>query len=76
MAGKPNSKDDLLVNAAKALGTAAGRVASMAGAAPNGTPSPAKSVKKGKLPKKDQPHLPRRLKKAQKKAAALSSPDA
>jgi hypothetical protein len=75
MAGKPNSKD-VLVNAAKAIGTAAGKVVALAGAAPGGTPPPAKSMKKGKLPKKDKPHLPRRLKKAQKKAAALSSSNA
>ena len=37
MAGKPNSKD-VLVNAAKAIGTAAGKVVALAGAAPAGTP--------------------------------------
>jgi hypothetical protein len=64
MAKKPNTKDNVLVNTAKAIGTAAGKVVSLVGAAPAGTP-----VKKGKLPKKDKPRLPRRLKKAQKKAA-------
>jgi len=53
MANKPNTED-----------TAAAKVVSLVGAAPAGTP-----VKKGKLPKKDKPRLPRRLKKAQKKAA-------
>jgi hypothetical protein len=76
VADKPNTKDKVLVNTAKAIGTAAGKAVSLAGAAPDGTPSPAKSVKKGKLPKKDKPHLPRRLKKAQKKATALRSPNA
>jgi hypothetical protein len=76
MADKRKTKDSILVETAKAIGTAAEKVVSLAGAAPDRTPPPAKSAKKGKLPKKDKPHLPRRLKKAQKKAAALSSPNA
>ena len=51
----------MLVNVAKAIGTAAGKVASIAGV---------KAVKKGKLPKKNKVRMPRRQKKAQKKAAA------
>jgi hypothetical protein len=69
MAHKPNTKDNVLVNTAKAIGAAAGKVVSLVGAAPAGTPLPAKSVKKGKLPKKDKPRLPRRQKKAQKKSS-------
>lgn len=69
MANKPNTKKNVLVNTAKAIGTAAGKVVSLVGSTPAGTP-----VKKGKLPKKDKPHLPRRLKKAQKKAAQQRSP--
>jgi hypothetical protein len=71
MANKPNTKENILVNTAKAIGTAAGKVVSLVGAAPAGTP-----VKKRKLPKKNKPHLPRRLKKAQKKAAQRRSPSA
>jgi hypothetical protein len=71
MANKPNTKENILVNTAKAIGTAAGKVVSLVGAAPAGTP-----VKKRKLPKKNKPRLPRRLKKAQKKAAQRRSPSA
>ncbi len=76
MADKRKTKDSDLVKTGKAIDTTAGKVLSQAGAEPDRTPSPAKSLKKGKLLKKDNPHLPRRLKKAQKKAAALSSPNA
>jgi hypothetical protein len=71
MANKPNTKENVLVNTAKAIGTAAGKVVSLVGTAPAGTP-----VKKRKLPKKNKPRLPRRLKKAQKKAAQRRSPSA
>jgi hypothetical protein len=67
MADKRNTKDNVLVNTAKAIGAAAGKVVSLVGTAPGGTPLPAKTVRKGKLPKKDKNRLPRRLKKAQKK---------
>jgi hypothetical protein len=67
MADKRNTKDNVLVNAAKAIGAAAGKVVSLVGTTPDGTPLRAKSAKKGKLPKKDKNRLPRRLKKAQKK---------
>jgi hypothetical protein len=61
----PETTDDtLLVSAAKAIGTAAGKIASLAGAAP------AKSTKKGKLPKKNKRRVPRLQKKAQRKAEA------
>jgi hypothetical protein len=75
MADKRRTKDqdNVLVNTAKVIGTAAGKVALLVSAAPDETPLATKSVKKEKLPKKDQPHLPRRLKKAQKKTAARSS---
>ena len=81
MADKPNTKHSVLVNTAKPIGAAAGKVVSLAGAAADGTPSSPKSMKKGKLPKTDKPHLPRRLKKAQKlkkaqEKAALNFPSA
>jgi hypothetical protein len=68
MADKRNSKDSVLVNTAKAIGAAAGKVVSLVGGAPDETPP--KPSRKGKLAKKNNPHLPRRLKKANKKAAA------
>jgi hypothetical protein len=72
MADKQNTKDNVLVNTAKAIAVAAGKVATLVGAAPDAT----KSAKKGKLPKKDKPHLPRRLKKAQKKTAERAARNA
>jgi hypothetical protein len=59
-------EEGALVSAAKAIGKAAGKVAALAGAeAPAPAPKPS-----GRLVKKNKPHLPRRMKKAQKKAAA------
>ena len=66
---KKNTEEGIFVNAAKAIGPAAGTMASFAGATPD-KPSSAKTVKKAKLPKKNKARLPRRQKKAQKKAAA------
>jgi hypothetical protein len=58
--------DDILTTTAKAIGSAAGKIASLAGVA-----EPARHSRKlAKLQKKNKPHLPRRMKKAQKKAAA------
>lgn len=70
MADKKKTPENVLVTTAKAIGSAAGKVVSLAGAAAAGIAPSTKSKKKGKLLKKDKPHLPRRLKKAQKKAAA------
>ena len=63
----PEADDTLLVSAAKAIGTAAGKIASLTGAGPD---HPAKSTKKGKLPKKNKRRVPRLQKKAQRKAEA------
>jgi hypothetical protein len=69
---KPEAQDDALTTAAKAIGTVAGKIAAVAGVA---EPAPAREPKKSlkppklKLQKKNNPHLPRKLKKAQKKAA-------
>ena len=70
MAKKQTTEDSVAVKAAKVIGKAAGKIASLAGAAAPepGPPSAAKS-KKGKLPKKNKSRLPRRQKKAQQKAA-------
>ena len=61
------TKDNIIVSASKITGTAAGKIASLAGATPQ-APSHAKTTKKGKLPKKHKHRLPRRQKKAQQKA--------
>ena len=70
MAKKEKAPDDLLASTAKATGKAAGKVAAIAGGEPTPAPEHKHSVKIPKLQKKNKPHLPRRLKKAQKKAAA------
>jgi len=64
----PAAKEDVLTSTAKAIGTAAGKIAALTGVA---EPAPVRhSHKPAKLQKKNNPHLPRRMKKAQKKAAA------
>ena len=63
------TEENVLVSAAKAIGSAAGKIASLAGAPPEAR-SPAKSTKVGKLPKKQGHRLPRRQKKAQAKKRA------
>ena len=66
---KRDAKDNPLVTTAKVIGKAAGKIAAL-----TGTSKPESSEQKakpsGKLPKKDKSRLPRRQKKAQKKAAA------
>ena len=57
-------EDNLLKKAAKAIGSAAAKVARKIGVAKAETPQ-----REGKLPKKHKAHLPRKLKKAQQKAA-------
>ena len=66
MARKKEKENDdtMLVTAAKAIGTAAGKVASLTGATPPAKP------KRPKLQAKNKHRLPRKQKKAQKKAAA------
>ena len=58
-----------VVSAAKAIGTAAGKIATLVGATPE-PPSAPKSRKQGKLPEKHKARLPRRQKKAQQKTRA------
>ena len=68
---EPETKDSTLATAAKVIGNAAGKIASLAGVAePAPTPPQTKSTKIPKLQKKDKSRLPRRQKKAQQKAAA------
>lgn len=63
---EPPAEDTMLVSAAKAIGSAAGKVAHLAGV----EPAPPKH-KVGKLQPKNKKRLPRKAKKAQKKATAL-----
>ena len=70
MAKKPK-EEDVLTSTAKVIGKAAGKVASLAGVAePTPAPVHKQSTKIPKLQKKNNPHLPRKMKKAQKKADA------
>jgi F420-0:gamma-glutamyl ligase len=66
----PHEEDgSILVNAAKVIGAAAGKIAALASAPLEARPA-AKSAKVGKLPKKQGHRLPRRQKKAQQKKPA------
>jgi hypothetical protein len=69
MARKKEEKteESPVVVAAKAIGKAAGKVAAMAGA--TGPVLKAPAVKRGKLVAKNKKRLPRKVKKAQQKAA-------
>ncbi len=73
MSKKTDKKDDILTDAAKAIGSAAGKIAVLAGAAEPAPMVRQKSSKPAKLQKKNNPHLPRLVKKAQKKAAAAKA---
>ena len=61
-------EEGMLVTAAKAIGTAAGKVAKFTGVGPE-PPEPAVSQKLPKLLKKNKTKLPRREKKATQKRA-------
>ncbi|HYW46743.1 MAG TPA: hypothetical protein VE959_28005 [Bryobacteraceae bacterium] len=68
---EPETQDSVLAATAKAVGTAAGKIASLAGVAePAPAPSQTKSMKQPKLQKKNRSRLPRRQKKAHQKVAA------
>jgi hypothetical protein len=70
MADKPTTEKKIKSRAVKASDSGAGKSASLAGATQE-APPPATSRKKGKLLPKNKHRLPRREKKAQRKAAAL-----
>lgn len=74
MARKKEAEDSVIIDAAKAIGSVAGKIASLAGATAD-RPQSVKA-KKGKLPKKNKSRLPRREKKAQQKARASGRPPA
>ena len=67
------NEQSTLVNAAKTIGSVAGKVASLVGGgASEGAPAPvepAKKSKAGKLPAKNKQRLPRKQKKLAKKTA-------
>jgi hypothetical protein len=66
-------EEGVLTTAAKAIGTAAGKIATIAGVEATPPPARPKAVKPAKLQKKNNPHVPRKLKKAQKKAELAKS---
>ena len=71
MTKKAEAEDSVLIDAAKTIGTAAGKIAALVGVdAPPRKPS---APKVPKLKKKNKSRLPRREKKALKKAASLQS---
>lgn len=61
--------ESILVSAAKTIGTAAGKIARLAGVEPEPR-EPAQSQKVPKLAKKDKHRLPRREKKALQKSSS------
>ena len=71
---EPATDDGILTTAAKAIGTAAGKIASLAGGTePAPAPPHTISTKQPKLQKKNKHRLPRWEKKAQQKAAAAKA---
>jgi hypothetical protein len=70
---EPATEESILTTTAKAIGTAAGKIASLAGAEPAPAPPHTMSTKPMKLQKKHKHRLPRWEKKAQQKAAAAQS---
>ena len=70
---EPATADSALTTTAKAIGTAVGKIASMAGVEPAPAPPHTISTKPMKLQKKNKHRLPRWQKKAQQKAAAAQA---
>jgi hypothetical protein len=73
MAKKQTLEDSALVGAAKKIGAAVGKVAAARKQAPAAEPGAKPAKTSGKFPKQNKARLPRREKKAQKKAAAAKS---
>jgi hypothetical protein len=63
--------ETVVVAAAKAIGKAAGKIAALAGA--SGPTLKAPAAKRGRLAPKNKSRLPRKQKKAQKKASLKAS---
>ncbi len=68
MAKKVDAEDGILINAAKTIGTEAGKVAALAGV--DAAPRQPSKPKAARFQKTNKSRLPRREKKAQKKAAS------
>ena len=65
-----STKEDILTTTAKAIGNAAGKIAALTGVAEHEEAQKPKAARPtGRLQKKNKVHLPRLMKKAQKKAA-------
>jgi len=69
--------ESILTETARAIGSVAGKVVAVVSPAPepstDKSPAPRKPKTVGKLPKKNKQRLPRKQKKAEKKAAAQAS---
>ena len=70
---KQKTDESILTSAAKIVGTAAGKIASIVGVAPEVRSASTNISRKGKLQKKHRSRLPRRKKKSQQRAAARHS---
>jgi hypothetical protein len=70
---KPDAQTDILTSTAKAIGSAAGKIATLTGIAHPPPPAEKKSAKSAKLAKTNKSRLPRRQKKAARKAAEAKS---
>ena len=68
MAKKVKPEGGILINAAKSLGTAAGKIAALVGV--DAAPRKPSTPKAAKFQKTNKSRLPRREKKEQKKAAS------
>jgi hypothetical protein len=74
MADTKNKKQEsALIGAAEAVGSAIGKIAHAAGVTADKPATPPKRAKVAKLASKNKPHLPRKLKKAQKKVSQAAS---
>jgi len=74
MPKKTKTEGSTLISSAKAVGSAAGKLAALVGVTADTTPrTTAKTASKGKLQKKDRHRLPRREKKAQQRSHATQA---
>lgn len=71
MTKKTETEDSILIDAAKSLGAAAGKIAAVVGV--DAPPPQPKAKKAARFQKKNKSRLPRREKKALKKAASLKA---
>lgn len=71
MTKKIEAEDSVLINVAKSLGATAGKIAALVGV--DAPPSQPSARKAARFQKQNKSRLPRREKKAQKKAASLKA---